>query len=553
MEFSGISAKSLRKIIDLLDPCMDDYLYLYDYKNDYYYISPDAAKRFLLPSHQFTDVFTAFAQFVYPNDLDNLKVELNETFEGRKPFHNLQYRWITKDGKPVWINCRGFVIRDEDGTDYLIGCINEIGLSQKADNISGLLSVTNLQHWLDDFNGTLPDGYFLRLGLDDFKEINEKIGVEYGDFVLKKTADIISSFLLPNQKLYKVVADEYLIVDLSGGNAVDAHAQYSKIRCALDDFVAENYYNAMFTISAGVLECKHITNCSYSNIMKITEFSLNEAKRQGKNRSYYFQSSDYDTYLRKKKLTQLLRQSVKDNCVGFEAYLQPLFHCVTNSIYGAEALLRFHTDEFGMVSPGEFIPILEETGLIIPVGRWMLHRSLAIAHDFQQVKPDFKISVNISYIQIMKSNIISEIIYAINTHHMDPSSIIIELTESGQLESDSRFSKLWSKLKDQGVQLALDDFGTGYSNFHYLNDLKPDIIKIDRSFTLKALQNDYEYNLLALMSGMVHKLNLKVCIEGIEYKEELQKMRQLFPDYCQGYYFGKPMEVEQFRTSFILS
>ena len=482
-----------------------------------------------------------------------MKLDLNETIEGKKPFHNLQYRWITKDGKPVWINCRGFVIRDEDGTDYLIGCINEIGLSQKADNISGLLSVTNLQHWLDDFNDTLPDGYFLRLGLDDFKEINEKIGVEYGDFVLKKTADIISSFLLPNQKLYKVVADEYLIVDFSGGNAVDAHAQYSKIRCALDDFVAENYYNAMFTISAGVLECKHIANCSYSNIMKITEFSLNEAKRQGKNRSYYFQSSDYDTYLRKKKLTQLLRQSVKDNCVGFEAYLQPLFHCVTNSIYGAEALLRFHTDEFGMVSPGEFIPILEETGLIIPVGRWMLHRSLAIAHDFQQVKPDFKISVNISYIQIMKSNIISEIIYAINTHHMDPSSVIIELTESGQLESDSRFSKLWSKLKDQGVQLALDDFGTGYSNFHYLNDLKPDIIKIDRSFTLKALQNDYEYNLLALMSGMVHKLNLKVCIEGIEYKEELQKMRQLFPDYCQGYYFGKPMEVEQFRTSFILS
>ncbi|MBE5878012.1 MAG: EAL domain-containing protein, partial [Lachnospiraceae bacterium] len=150
-------------------------------------------------------------------------------------------------------------------------------------------------------------------------------------------------------------------------------------------------------------------------------------------------------------------------------------------------------------------------------------------------------------------NIISEIIYAINTHNMDPANVIIELTESGELESDSRFTKLWSKLKDQGVQLALDDFGTGYSNFHYLNDLKPDIIKIDRSFTMKALQNDYEYNLLALMSGMVHKLNLKVCIEGIEYKEELQKMRQLFPDYCQGYYFGKPMEVEQFRDNFIYS
>lgn len=553
MDFPGISAKSLQQIIDLLDPCMDDYLYVYDYKNDYYYISPDAAKRFLLPSHQFTDVLAAFAQFVYPLDLDLLKSDLNETFEGRKPFHNLQYRWMTKDGKPVWINCRGFVIKTDNGTDCLIGCINEIGLSQKADNVSGLLSVSNLQSWLDEYNDTLPDGYFLRLGLDDFKEINEKIGVEYGDFVLKKTADIISSFLLPNQRLYKVVADEYLIVDLSGGNAVDAHAQYSKIRCALDDFVEENYYNAMFTISAGVLECKNVEKRTYSSIMKITEFALNEAKRQGKNRSYYFQSADYAVYLRKKKLTQLLRQAVKDNCSGFEAYLQPLFHCVTNTVYGAEALLRFHTEEFGMVTPGEFIPILEETGLIIPVGKWMLHRSLAIANDFQKNMPDFKISVNISYIQIMKSNIISEIIYAIESNHMDPSNVIIELTETGQLEDDTRFTKLWSKLKDQGVQLALDDFGTGYSNFHYLNDLKPDIIKIDRSFTLKALQNDYEYNLLALMSGMVHKLNLKVCIEGIEYKEELVKIRRLFPDYCQGFYFGKPMPVEDFRSSFIHS
>ena len=165
--------------------------------------------------------------------------------------------------------------------------------------------------------------------------------------------------------------------------------------------------------------------------------------------------------------------------------------------------------------------------------------------------PDFHISINISYIQVMKSNIINEIISAVDMHGIDTSNVIIELTESGILESDSRVIKLVANLKNNGIRLALDDFGTGYSNFHYLNELKPDIIKIDRSFTLKALQNDYEYQLLSLMSNMVHSLNLKMCIEGIETNDELAKMSKLSPDYCQGYYWGKPCPYQEFQSLYI--
>ena len=151
----------------------------------------------------------------------------------------------------------------------------------------------------------------------------------------------------------------------------------------------------------------------------------------------------------------------------------------------------------------------------------------------------------------MNSNIINEIISAVTAHGISPDNVIIELTESGMLESDSRVTKLVSNLKDNGIRLALDDFGTGYSNFSYLNELKPDIIKIDRSFTLKALENDYEYQLLSLMSNMVHSLNLKMCIEGIETTEDLDKMNELSPDYCQGYYFGKPCPYEEFKEQYL--
>ena len=179
--------------------------------------------------------------------------------------------------------------------------------------------------------------------------------------------------------------------------------------------------------------------------------------------------------------------------------------------------MRFRTEEFGMISPFEFIPLLEETGLIMPAGKWMLHRSLTICREFQSLMPDFHISINISYIQVMKSNIINEIISAVDMHGIDTSNVIIELTESGILESDSRVIKLVANLKNNGIRLALDDFGTGYSNFHY----------------------------------MVHSLNLKMCIEGIETNDELAKMSKLSPDYCQGYYWGKPCPYQEFQSLYI--
>lgn len=204
-----------------------------------------------------------------------------------------------------------------------------------------------------------------------------------------------------------------------------------------------------------------------------------------------------------------------------------------------------------MISPAEFIPVLEETGLIIPLGRWILHQALQACQKVRQWIPDFQITVNVSYIQIMKSNIINEIVSAINEYDIPPSQVVIELTESGAIESDTHFSKIWDKLKANGIRLALDDFGTGYSNFQYLYDLQPDIIKIDRSFTAKALQNEYEYNLLNLMSGLVHNLDLKICIEGIETEDERNRMQELSPDYSQGFFFGRPCPFEQFIEQFV--
>lgn len=550
-DFDYLSVSQLCEFIDLLHPYMDDYLYVYDFIHDYYYISPDAVKRFALPSHSFQDVVANHKKFVYPADFYSLQEDLALLINGEKEDHNMQYRWLSITGEPIWINCRGCVVKKDGKPSHMIGCINEIGVRQKADNVSGLLGITSLQSFLSERAVTISHGYLMRLGLDDFKEINEKLGSDYGDMILRRTAECISSHITSSQMLFRAVADEFLLLDTQNDDIKSAISLYKSIRQTVDEFVEANHYEAVFTISGGILSYKDMHGHSFSDIMKLSEFSLNEAKRDGKNRYYIFQQAAYDKFLRRRRVTQLLRQSVNHDFEGFEAYLQPLFDATTNSLYGAEALMRFRTKEFGMVSPMEFIPLLEETGLIMPAGKWMLHKSLALCHEIQSARPGFQISINISYIQVMKSNIINEIISAVTAHGISPAHVIIELTESGMLESDSRVTKLVSNLKDNGIRLALDDFGTGYSNFSYLNELKPDIIKIDRSFTLKALENDYEYQLLSLMSNMVHSLNLKMCIEGIETTEDLNKMNELSPDYCQGYYFGKPCPYEEFKEQYL--
>lgn len=280
--------------------------------------------------------------------------------------------------------------------------------------------------------------------------------------------------------------------------------------------------------------------------MKLSEFALNEAKNTGKNKCYIFNSDDYKVFLHKKELTSQMLWSVNHDFEGFEAYFQPIMDIKAQKLGNAETLLRFRSPNGEMVSPVEFIPLLEESNLIIPVGRWVLYQAMEVCGKIRQSISDFKVSVNLSYIQVLKSNVLEEIQRGLEKYGLSPDSVIIELTESGFLESNEYFINFCNGLKEHGILLALDDFETGYSNFHYLYNLKLSVIKIDRSFTVKALSNPYEYNLLQHMADMVHGINLKLCIEGIETKEELDRISEIGPDFIQGYYFGRPVLSNSF-------
>ena len=543
VNFKNFSLEYLCQMIDILDPATDNYLFVYDYQKDYFYIAPHAVNRFAVEENAISNAMQAMETLVYPEDSQILHEDFAELKSSDRSTQNISYRWMSRTGEPIWINSRGYVVRDDQNTAlYLIGCINEIGeTTQKADNLSGLLSLSSLQEYLSQYEETgFPDGYFLRIDVDDFKGINARLGVEYGDAVLRKMAEIISGLLAPGQEIFRLIGDEFLIVDLTGHGEDDARALYSRVQQAINTYIIESSYEVVFTVSAGVLACRDADVASYSKVMSLTEFTLDEAKRHGKNLCYVYCEEDYQAFLRRRSIVLQLRQAVNSNFKGFEVHYQPLFDPFTGELAGAEALMRFRTEDYGMISPAEFIPLLEKTTLIIPAGRWILHEALKMCKRIKQFIPSFHISINLSYIQVLRSQIEDEIIAAIAAYQLSPSDVMIELTESGLLESSTRFAAFWKKLKSAGVSMALDDFGSGYSNFRYLAELGPDMVKIDRTFTEGAMRSSYEYELLSLFSKMVHQLNLKVCVEGVETEHEFAKICQLPPEYIQGYYLGRP-------------
>lgn len=574
---NSFSREQMEYIVELFNPCMDDYLYVFDLQKDCYKISKHAMERFLLPGDNFDDAAKAHHTFVYSEDQSRLDDEFRRIMSGEIVFHNMHYRWLDRAGKPVWINCRGRVLNDADGKPhFLVGCINEIGQKQKADNVSGLLGESSLSAYVEQFEDGLPDGFFLRIGIDDFRDINGDFGMEYGDYILKSTADCIAENIKPSQRLYRILADEFMVVDFSGGDMEAATELYKNIRKSLDTFIEENGYKSVFTISAGAVDTAK-TSGTYENIMKLSEYALNTAKDQGKNRCYIYMQEDYDVFLRKKQITRQLHHAVNHGFEGFETYYQPIVDTKTRRLVGAEALMRFSMPErcedgetkkeavcvgedghdadekvhWERISPVEFIPLLEETGLIIPAGKWMLHQAISTCSRWQKYIPNFRININLSYVQVMKSRVLTEILTALRLYGLEPSAVGIELTESGYLDTNTHFQKLWDGLKKNGVLVILDDFGTGYSNLHCLGDLRPNYIKIDRSFTLKALNNQYEHDLMTQIITMTHKLDLTICVEGIETEDEFAKISELDPDYIQGFLFGKPQPAEEFYENLI--
>ena len=523
--------------IQFLDKSTDDYLYLYDFVNGKLYFTDKICEKYPLASAKEGISIEAWQKIVYSRDFDQLSKNIKDIEAGISEDHNMEYRLVDREGNKVWINCRGNVLKDKNGHPaFLMGSISESAVKHMVDTLTGLW---NFEKFTEDMNKSPEEeeGHFMVLGIDNFRDINMKNGRTFGNHLLKLISETLENHSDGTMRLYRLDGDQFA-VDFLRKTKEEVEDFYRMVKAEL-----ENYC----TVSAGVVQYSTTDRKNGARVYQYAENTLNQAKKAGKNMMLFFSSEDYQKNLDKIELQDELRNAVMNGCRGFYLCYQPQIDSKNFSVYGAEALLRFESPTKGVVSPVDFIPLLEQSRLICQVGEWILQTAARQCLEWRNYVPEFHMSVNISYVQLRQEDIAVRILEILDETGLPGNALTLEVTESMQLQDYSYFNKIFYEWKRRGIEIAIDDFGTGYSSLSYLKSIDIDETKIDRCFVTRIQCNAYNYRLLNNMIELAHGAQIQVCCEGVETEEELAALREMHPDVLQGFLFAKPYKKEEFE------
>ncbi|MEA4923059.1 MAG: GGDEF and EAL domain-containing protein [Eubacteriaceae bacterium] len=538
-------------VLSMLGECTDDYIYIFDAVNNTAVVSGNLLETFGYEEEKFEDAMSVFRELIHPDDFAYVFEDIQRTLMHQQDVHDCEYRCRDKNGQYHWICCKGKVVAGDKGEEYLVGQMKEIGIPNKIDNVTDLYRKNVFHEKFEELAGKKEQGGFiLILGIDDLKKINERFGYQKGNAALKCMAESAKSSVLPGTEVYRMDGDE-VAVYVHGSRFPYTEDQLEQtIRKNIEKNIEEEQYNMYFTISSGVMKINPEMSV-WEHVMERLEFSLQVARNSGKASRYDFKEIEFKKSLERERIMDSLRKAVNDDCRGFKLYYQPIMDAETERIRGAEALLRWDSPEFGFMMPGDFIPLLEESGLMIPLGKWIIETAAAQCNEWKEYVPGVVMNINVSYVQLKNSEIVADIRDCFSGLKVDSSNICMEITESGELESNTAIRDKLQELSESGIELAIDDFGSGYSNLRYLKDMDVDLIKMDRLFLRDLKKDTYEYLLLQHITKLAHSMGMDICYEGIETPEELETAKELGPDHLQGFIFGKPMPAEEFRNRFL--
>ena len=382
------------------------------------------------------------------------------------------------------------------------------------------------------------------IDLDNFKNINDTLGHDYGDLLLKDVSDRMLSCIASDDILARNGGDEFLILKNRFDTVDDLENFASQLVNVVHHPFILNDETAVVSMSVGIAVFPN-NGLTVSELIKNADIAMYNAKNSGKNSYRFFDSYMEDDVNRKNDLADILSHVIDKN----EIYLQyqPQVNVESGQVTGYEALLRIDSELVGFISPAEFIPIAEETGIINILGEW----ALIEACNFNQVliKSGFgplRVSVNVSTTQLKDDHLIDIIKSIPEKTGMDLKHLEIEITESVLMNSFEHNLKLINQMKELGCSIALDDFGTGYSSFNYLTQIPIDTLKIDKSFIDGICSNEKDRCIADSIIDLAHKMDISVVAEGVEDNEQLQILQNQFCDTLQGYLFSKPLNSTDF-------
>jgi diguanylate cyclase (GGDEF)-like protein/PAS domain S-box-containing protein len=512
--------------------------------------------------NEITPTATAGRELVHPDDLITLLSDVQDYFTGDKEIYTSEFRLRCKDGSWKWTLSRGMVVsRSEDGkpirmigthTDITNRKTSEAQVTHLAhyDQLTGLpnrvLFLDRLRQDIKKAQRTGQSVTLMFLDLDKFKEVNDSLGHDIGDMLLKGVARRLESCVRESDTVARMGGDEFTII-LS-----DINSQINIER------IAQDILDKMTTPFHLGDEVIHIsTSIGISNypkdgnevelLLKNADQAMYAAKEQGRNRFQYFTPIMQEEALKRMRLISDLWGALNDN--QFRVYYQPIVDLATGAVFKAEALIRWQHPTRGLVSPNEFIPAAEDTGLIVDIGDWLFNEVASQTAKWKQRYPNLQVSVNKSPVQFRSvHDNCTNWIEQLKLLGLSGESFIVEITEGLLLDArDSVISQL-NAFREAGMKIAIDDFGTGYSSLAYLRKFDIDFVKIDRSFTSNIAPNSSDMVLCEAIIEMSHKLGMKVIAEGVETNEQRDLLRSAGCDFAQGYLYSKPVTIDQLES-----
>lgn len=473
--------------------------------------------------------------------------------------HQTNKRWYDIKYAPItWIDGRQVMLFTAFDTTDKKKYQQKIEMQASTDFLTGLLNrmscERDLAKFIDETNRNGSFGSILYIDLDDFKHINDGLGHQYGDALLRNIAHSFSQIRGIEDTCYRMGGDEFVII-ISPAVFEQEERIINEIKAIFDRpwFLKDaDYYCRM---SMGRVRFPDGGE-DVQELIKNADIAMYAAKRDGKKRSAEYEEK-FGTGIasdRRLDMEKNMRQATEGDYREFLVYYQPITDISLEGApcCGAEALIRWNSEQLGFISPGEFIPLAEYLGLINPIGNYVLETACMDCKRWNDNgHPNYKVNVNLSVVQLLQPDIVDIVEKTVKKTGINPHNLTLEVTEGLAIHDMERMKKILADIKKIGVRIALDDFGTGYSSLNHIREIPFDVIKVDQSFIRTLAQDAYSQSFVKMVSELANTIGVSICVEGVETEEQYHILQGMTVRLVQGYYFDRPMPKAEFEKKYV--
>lgn len=472
----------------------------------------------------------------------------------------LEIRLVRRDNAHTWIHLLASAFHDRDGEllGYL-GAISDISELKAAqiqmenlafyDPLTGLANRRLFKNRLEKaVKSVLRSGKSMALmflDMDQFKRINDTLGHDAGDILLRTVASRLNNTVRENDTVSRIGGDEFTILLTDVQQSQDVLVVADKILKALSRPIRIKGQDIVTSVSIGITMTPE-DSTDVNTLMKNADLAMYWAKEMGRNNFQFFSEDMNHSILEHLALEKELKEAIQRN--QFTLLFQPKVSLFDYSATGVETLIRWEHPERGLITPDHFIPVAEETGQIIDIGSWVLEQACRQMSPLLRegiLAPTAKVAINLSAKQFTDPNLVQRIRTVLEITQIPPQCLELEITESTLMEDVKSAIAIMQEIKSTGIAIAIDDFGTGYSSLSYIKRFPIDVLKVDRSFVMDIPDDKNDMAITAAIIAMAHKLSMNVVAEGVETREQLQFLRQNNCDEGQGYLFSRPLTLDQ--------